>query len=386
MKKVFKDTSYFSVLGLKKQTLALTICAGLSIGVVTTIEASTPTRNINPPALKANAPNVYVVKKGDTLWDISKKFLKNPYRWREIWASNKYIKNPHWIFPGDRLLMCTYNNRPIIGKDEGDGCDGIIRRYGNGTITLQPQVRIESLNNTIPVIPLDRIKNWLERSSVVAADSVKNTPYIVGAKDQRVLAAKGQSVYVRGNGLEIGQQYGVYRENDPYIMLDANGKKYNAGLEIVQVASGIATKQTGDLTTLEITDSYNSEIRRGYFVMLEEDAMLPTLFYPVNADEVIAGGKIIRIQGSIGAAAVRSVVSIDRGTNQGVKTGHVFSVNELGQTVKDPVTHETLQLPSENVGSIMVFKTFENLSYAYVLESDLPINIGALLTPPIMND
>ena len=80
MKKVFMDTSYFSVLGFKKHMLALAVCAGLSVGVITTTEAATPTRNINPPALKANAPNVYIVKKGDTLWDISKKFLKNPYR------------------------------------------------------------------------------------------------------------------------------------------------------------------------------------------------------------------------------------------------------------------------------------------------------------------
>ena len=386
MKKVFKGTSSFSVLGLKKHTLALAMCAGLGMGMVTTIEASTPTRNINPPALKASAPNVYVVKKGDTLWDISKKFLKNPYRWPEIWASNKYIKNPHWIFPGDKLLMCSYNGKPLIGKDEGDGCDGIIRRYGNDTINLQPQIRVESLNNTIPVIPLDRIKNWLERSSVVSADSIKDMPYVVGARDQRIIAAKGQSVYVRGNGLEVGQRYSIYKENEPYIMLDAKGKKYNAGSEIVEVASGIATKQTDDMTTIEVTDSYNAEIRRGYIVMPEQESTLPTMFYPVNADDVVAGGKVIRVQGSIGAAAVRSVVSIDRGTNQGVKVGDVFSVNDVGQMVKDPVTRKTIQLPSENVGSIMVFKAFDNISYGYVLESSLPINVGALLTPPIMNE
>ncbi|MTD12170.1 LysM peptidoglycan-binding domain-containing protein [Acinetobacter sp. YIM 103518] len=383
MKKVLKDTSSLRVLGFKKQILA--VCFGVGLGTISIAEAA-PSRNVNPPALKVNAPHVYIVKKGDTLWDISKKFLKNPYRWREIWASNKHVKNPHWIFPGDRLLMCTYNGRPIIGKDEGDGCDGIIRRYGNETINLQPQVRVESLNNTIPVIPLDGIKNWLERSNIVPVNSTKNMPYVVGAKDQRVLAAKGQNIYVRGNGLEIGQRYSVYRENDPYIMLDAKGKKYNAGLELVEVASGIATKQAGDITTLEVTDSYNSEIRRGYFVMQEYEAMLPTLFYPVNAEEVIAGGKVIRVQGSIGAAAVGSVVSLDRGTNQGVKVGHVFNVNELGQAVKDQVTNETIQLPSENVGSVMVFKAFDNISYAYVLESSLPINVGAALTPPIMND
>jgi hypothetical protein len=386
MKKVFKDTSYFSVLGLNKHILALAVCAGLSVGAITTTEAATPTRNINPPALKANAPNVYVVKKGDTLWDISKKFLKNPYRWREIWASNQYIKNPHWIFPGDKLLMCSYNGKPLIGKDEGDGCDGIIRRAGNNTITLYPQIRIESLNNTIPVIPLEQIKNWIERSTIVSPESVKNAPYVVGAQDHRVLAAAGQSIYVKGNGLEVGQRYGVYRENEPYVMLDARGKKYTAGTELVQVASGTATQQSKDITTLEISDTYGSEIRRGYLVLLEQEASLPTLFYPVNAEDVISGGKIVRVQGSIGIAAVRSVVTIDRGKNQGVKSGQVFSVSQEGQFVNDPKTGRALQLPGEQVGTIMVFNVFDNLSYAYVLESNLPINLGATINPPIMTD
>lgn len=155
----------------KNQMLALAVCVGVSMGTMYSAEAA-PARNVNPPALKASAPNVYVVKKGDTLWDISKRFLKNPVRWPEIWASNKHVKNPHWIFPGDRLLMCDYQGRPIIGKDEGDGCEGIISRY-IGSTSLQPQVRVESLNNTIPVIPLAHIQQWLERYTIVAADSVQ---------------------------------------------------------------------------------------------------------------------------------------------------------------------------------------------------------------------
>jgi len=224
MKKVLKGMPSFSALGIKNQMLALAVCVGVGMGTISTIHAA-PARNVNPPSLKASAPNVYVVKKGDTLWDISKRFLKNPVRWPEIWAGNKHVKNPHWIFPGDRLLMCDYQGRPIIGKDEGDGCTGIINRY-LGTNKLQPQVRIESLNNTIPVIPLAHIQQWLERYTIMAADSIEGTPYILGTADQRVLAGKGQKVYARGNGLEVGQRYAVYREAEPYILTDANGKKY----------------------------------------------------------------------------------------------------------------------------------------------------------------
>lgn len=384
MKKVLKGMPTFSALGFKKQLLALTVCVSVGMGMVSVAEAA-PARNVNPPSLKAGAPQVYVVKKGDTLWDISKRFLKNPVRWPEIWASNKHVKNPHWIFPGDRLLMCTYNGRPIIGKDEGDGCEGIIRRYTGGT-KLQPQVRVESLNSAIPVIPLEYIKQWLERSMIVAADSVEGTPYILGTADQRVLAAKGQTVYARGQGMQVGQRYAVYREGEPYIFTDANGKKYNAGLELTQVASGVAVRGENDITTLELTDTYNAEVRRGDRVLPEYDPMLPTLFYPTNAVNVTAGGSIVRVMGSIGTAAVHSVVTIDRGSLQGVQSGQVFSVNQKGEIVTDPKTKERVQLPGQRIGNIMVFKTFDNLSYAYVLESELPIKVGATIQPPLMDD
>ena len=384
MKKVLKGMPTFSALGFKKQLLALTVCVSVGIGMVSVAEAA-PARNVNPPSLKAGAPQVYVVKKGDTLWDISKRFLKNPVRWPEIWASNKHVKNPHWIFPGDRLLMCTYNGRPIIGKDEGDGCEGIIRRYTGGT-KLQPQVRVESLNSAIPVIPLEYIKQWLERSMIVAADSVEGTPYILGTADQRVLAAKGQTVYARGQGMQVGQRYAVYREGEPYIFTDANGKKYNAGLELTQVASGVAVRGENDITTLELTDTYNAEVRRGDRVLPEYDPMLPTLFYPTNAEKVTAGGSIVRVMGSIGTAAIHSVVTIDRGSLQGVQSGQVFSVNQKGEIVTDPKTKERVQLPGQRIGNIMVFKAFDNLSYAYVLESELPIKVGATIQPPLMDD
>ena len=386
MKKVLKGMPTFSALGFKKQLLALAVCVSVGVGVISTAEAA-PARNVNPPALKAGAPQVYVVKKGDTLWDISKRFLKNPVRWPEIWASNKHVKNPHWIFPGDRLLMCTYNGKPIIGKDEGDGCEGIIRRYTGGTGTkLQPQVRVESLNNAIPVIPLEYIKHWLERSTIVAPESIQGTPYILGTADQRVLAAKGQTVYARGNGLEVGQRYAVYREGEPYMFTDANGKKYNAGLELIQVASGVAVRGENDITTLELTDTYNAEVRRGDRVLPEYDPMLPTLFYPTNAEEVVAGGQVVRVMGSIGTAAKHSVVTIDRGSLQGVQVGHVLTVNQKGEVVTDPKTKERVQLPGQRIGNIMVFKNFENLSYAYVLDSELPIKVGAGIQPPLMDE
>jgi len=383
MKKVLNGIHSFHALGLKKQLIAVAICAGLGMTVNITHAASP---NVSPPSVKAGAPHVYVVKKGDTLWDISGKFLSKPWRWPEIWASNKHVKNPHWIYPGDRLLLCSLNGKPLIGKDEGDGCDGIIRRYTGGGTTLRPQVRIEALNNSVPVIPLAHIQQWLERSSVLPADAIANTPYILGTADNRVLAGKGQSVYVRGQGLENGQRYGVYREGEPYIVVDEQGKKHNLGVELLQVASGVAVRNENDITTVELTDSYNGEVRRGDRVMLEQEAMLPTLFYPIDAKQVRDGGKVIRVLGSIGTAAKNGVVTVDRGTADGVEIGQVFSTYQEGEIVQDPKTKEKVKLPGQYVGSLMIFKSFDRISYAYVLDSELPIKVGSNIQPPRLDD
>lgn len=383
MKKFLNGIHSFHALGLKKQLIAVAICAGLGMTVNITHAASP---NVSPPSVKAGAPHVYVVKKGDTLWDISGKFLSKPWRWPEIWASNKHVKNPHWIYPGDRLLLCSLNGKPLIGKDEGDGCDGIIRRYTGGGTTLRPQVRIEALNNSVPVIPLAHIQQWLERSSVLPADAIANTPYILGTADNRVLAGKGQSVYVRGQGLENGQRYGVYREGEPYIVVDEQGKKQNLGVELLQVASGVAVRNENDITTVELTDSYNGEVRRGDRVMLEQEAMLPTLFYPIDAKQVRDGGKVIRVLGSIGTAAKNGVVTVDRGTADGVEIGQVFSTYQEGEIVQDPKTKEKVKLPGQYVGSLMIFKSFDRISYAYVLDSELPIKVGSNIQPPRLDD
>ena len=384
MKKVFNGIQ-LNATGFKKHMLAVALCFSAGIASIDMAQAASSSPNKNPPSLKANAPHVYVVKRGDTLWDIAGKFLKKPLRWREIWASNRHVKNPHWIYPGDRLLLCTLNGKPLIGRDEGDGCEGIIRRHQGGK-SLSPQVRVESIDSAIPIIPLSEVKPWLEHSIVVSPESLENIPYILGAADNRVVTGAGQTVYARGNGLVIGQRYGVYRQAEPYIFVDAKGKKYNAGQELTEVASALAVAGENEVTTLELTDSYNSEVRRGDYVLPQYDAQLPSLFYPITTNEVTPGGKVIRVQGSIGTAAVHSVVTLDRGTRDGTKTGQIFSVYQQGETVRDPKTQEAIKLPNQLVGQLMIFKSFEQLSYAYILESSLPIKVGAEIQAPAMAD
>ncbi len=363
--------------------MALSLALGIAFALPGFAAAKSP--NQAPPSLRVDAPNVYVVKKGDTLWDISGRYLSQPWRWPEIWAANRHVKNPHWIYPGDRLLICIINGRTVIGRDEGDGCLGIERRMNDSglpVVKLQPQVRVEPLDLAIPIIPLTQIQHWLKHSRVVAVSDIQASPYVVGNRDNRVVAAAGQSVYVRGTGLQVGQQYGVYREGADYIVQYGKVKE-NLGRELSQVANGKITAINGDIATLELQRSFDQEVRKGDRVMLENETPLPSVFYPTAATEITTGGQVIRILDSISSAAKNSVIALDRGIQNGAKPGQVLSVYQKGQITTDPKTGEKIQLPSERVGLVMIFSTFERVSYAFVLESELPIKVADEIRSPL---
>ena len=136
------------------------------------------------------------------------------------------------------------------------------------------------------------------------------------------------------------------------------------------------------MTTLELTESFNAEVRRGDLVLPRYNPELPSLFYPTATNEVTADGQIVRVMGSIGTAAQRSVVTVNRGAMHGAKAGHVLSIYQQGEVVRDPKTKESVKLPNPRVGNLMIFKTFDQFSYAYILDSSLPVKVGALIQAP----
>jgi len=332
--------------------------------------------------VRADAPNVYIVKKGDTLWDISGKFLRSPWRWKEIWADNRHIKNPHWIYPGDRLILCNIKGRTVVGVDLGDGCAGVERRmYSSSSSKLYPQIRVESLDNAIPAVLLKDIKSWLIDGTVVDANALKKAPYVLAGNDNHVLAAAGDSVYVRGGLLVIGDSYGVYRAGDAYI--DPVTKEI-LGYEARLIARGTATAVDKDVSTVELTESLQQEVRQGDKIMLEDVNNYPGIFYPTNSENVVPGARLIRVLDSIDSAAVNSTIAINRGLRENVQTGQVFSIYRRGGMVLDrQAGGQQVRLPSERAGLAMVFRTFDKLSYAIVLEAKGAIKVGDELRPPV---
>ncbi|MGP9689654.1 LysM peptidoglycan-binding domain-containing protein [Psychrobacter sp. AOP22-C1-C5] len=360
-------------MSLKKIASALLLTTVSSAMLMTTAYANNP-----PPAIKADAPNRYIVKKGDTLWDISGRYLDSPWRWKEIWATNKQIKNPNLIYPNDILILCVIQGKTLIGVDTGEGCAGVEKQL-IGT-AVASTVTVTSTANSIPPIPLSAIQHWLNKTVIVDPKDFNTTPYILASKNRNLITASGDKVYAKGVPLIVGQRYGIYREGELYVEPKTQEV---IGLEVTQVATGLVTStESNGVTSLQLTDSYGKEVREGDRVFVELNNSIPPVFYPAPAS-VSRGGLIVRVMDSISSAAKGSVVAINLGRTQGAKPGDVLTVYQKGPLVRDIRDNDMpVRLPNEPSGMVMIFNTFEHISYAYVLDSELPINVGDQLLPP----
>lgn len=353
------------------KALLLTVFSGALL--INTAHANNPA-----PTIKADAPNRYMVKKGDTLWDISGRYLNSPWRWKEIWATNKQIKNPNLIYPNDVLILCVIQGRTLVGVDTGEGCAGVEKQVLGAAVNTA--VTVTSTANSIPPIPWSAIQHWLDKTIIVNPNDFETTPYILASKNRNLITAAGDKVYAKGVPLLVGQRYGIYRKGEPYV--DPKTQQ-NIGLEVTQVATGLVTDVAANgVTSLELLDSYGKEVREGDRVFVELDNAIPPVFYPKPAS-VNRGGMIVRVLDSISSAARGSVVAVNLGQKQGAQPGDVLTVYQKGPLVRDTIDNDTpVRLPSERSGMVMVFNTFDDISYAYVLDSELPLNVGDQLLPP----
>ncbi len=351
----------------------------------TTLVSVMPAQANNPaPSLKADAPNRYEVKKGDTLWDLSGRYLKSPEQWRRIWAANKQVKNPHLIYPGDILLLCVIQGETLVGIDTGAGCAGIERdmqanNTNSPTAAPSQNITITPLNDSIPAIPLSAIASWLDKVLIVSPDDFDHTPYVLASKKSNLVTGAGDTVYATGVPLIPGQRYGIYRKGEPYI---DPATKNTVGIEVTQVASGIVSKVAANgVSSIDLLESYGSEVREGDRVFVELADNIRPVFYPKPAN-VNRGGQIIRVMDSISSAAVGGVIAINLGYENGAEAGDVLTVYNAGALVRDIYDNvKPVRLPSEQTGHVMVFKTFNKISYAYVLDSELPLKVGDKLLP-----
>lgn len=349
--------------------------------------------------LAPNAPDTYVVKRGDTLWAISGVFLTRPWRWPELWGMNlEQVRNPHLIYPGQTLYL--------------EKVDGLARlRMGeppsgmpSDTVRVSPRTRIADLGDgSIPTLPPHLIEPFLNEAIIVGEGELEGTPRIVAAADDRVLITRGDRAYARGRvGAPLVERdprridgYRVFRNVKPLVDPDNQSViGYEAAylgtaelmrsesVQPVQLPDG-KVAPTIVPATIDITHA-REEMRVGDRLVPEPPRVLTT--YVPRAPAQPVQGRIMSVYGDAVAMVGQSqVVTINRGTADGLENGHVLAIQRTGRMVDDRSIREErapLQLPSERNGLMMVFRTFERVSYALVLEITEPVQVGDRVSNP----
>ncbi len=332
--------------------------------------------------LAPNAPDSHTVKRGDTLWDIAKIFLKSPWRWPELWGMNlDQIRNPHLIYPGQVLVLDKSGGRARLRLAQG-GPDG--------TVKLSPRVRSEALGDGgVPAVQLHLIAPFLNEAVVFSANELERAPRVVAAPDGRVMIGRGDKAYVLGDlgGL---RDWRVFRQAVP--LRDPTTKEI-LGYEARFLGTAEYTREGGSTATADGKSSLAVPATFELVSVKEEvgvgDRLAPvpprdfSNFMPHAPGKPIAG-QIISVYGEALIAGQNQVVAINRGALDGVERGHVLAVLRDGVQVTDRTGDRPTQikLPDERHGMLFVFRVFERVSYGLILQAQQPVTAGDRFTQP----
>ncbi len=317
--------------------------------------------------LKSDHPDVYTVVKGDTLWDISGRYLERPWLWPEIWRINPQIDNPHLIYPGDQIRLVYVDGQPQLVLNRGDA--GRTVRMSPGTDKLSPEIRYEPLESAIPTIRLDAIQPFLVQNRIVDPSVLDGAPYVVQGDSERLVLGAGDRLYVRGM-LPDSESFNVVRKGPLYV--DPETQEV-LGREATYIGLGQAVAQEDDVATMFMSDT-REEVQIGDRVLPTEERRVDSTFFP-SAPAGDVDGQIISVFGGVSQVGQFDVVVINRGEREGVVAGNVLAIYKKGAMARDRIANETIRLPSERAGLLMVFRTFEKLSYALVMMTERPLAI-----------
>ncbi len=311
------------------------------------------------PVLNPRHPDQHVVVRGDTLWDISAMFLRDPWYWPEIWQINQQVENPHLIYPGDLLsLVFLDDGSPAITLERGGGL--------GGTERLSPRVRSEPIEEAIPTVPFETLRAFLSRPAVLEPEQLDALPYLF-AHPEGLLGSAGRDVYVRGTDAEPGRVFNLVHPGDALIDPDTGDV---LGYEGLYVGQG-RVRRSGDPATVFLTESAREATIGDY--LIQEEGINPVNFFP-QAPGTPVDGRIISVVDGVSLIGQYQVVVINRGANHGVSPGHVLSVYQTGEWVRDDIQNnrffaDKVRLPDEYAGTTMVFRVFDRMSYALVMEA-----------------
>jgi hypothetical protein len=365
--------------------------------------------------LKPDHPDTYTVKRGDTLWDISAKFLRSPWNWPEIWHANPQVENPHLIYPGDVLSLIYIDGKPYLVSDGG------------------PKVRREGAEESVKAIPLSAIRQFLERPRMLTEEDWKAAPYVVGLEENRLLGMNTQLAYVRQMNAPVGTKFAVARPTVVYrdVPKDFPWQKENRerrvdgwkneesktvggamrwlwsdwlyeknttvlGYELLEIGTAELVS-SGDPATSYV--SYvDEEIRKGDILLPVLDKHFDFEYVPHAPKAVPENMRILAYTDAMFFAGTNQVVVLSKGSADGVENGHTFAVYNPGETIRDEVKYgregndvrtvfspskAKVTLPEEFAGHVMIFRTFDQISYGLMMDGVKPVRLGDKLRMPL---
>ncbi|GAB4121044.1 MAG: LysM peptidoglycan-binding domain-containing protein [Rubrivivax sp.] len=336
--------------------------------------------------LAPNAPDSHTVQRGDTLWDISKLFLTSPWRWPELWGMNlDQIRNPHLIFPGQVLVLVKKDGRATLQLAQAGG------GAPTNTVKLSPRVRSQLLDNgAIAAIPLHLIGPFLNDAVVFNTDELAGAPRIVATQEGRVLLSRGETAYVRGD-LGGARDFRVFRE--PRALLDPETREI-LGYEARYVGSANYERAGEDRigadgkpeivpATFRITDL---RMEAGVGDRLHPQPQRDLSAYAPHAPNAPVDGRVVSIYGDAVTAGQNQIVALNRGARDGLERGHVLALWRAGVPAVDRTQADgrpvPIRLPDERHGLLFVFRVFDRVSYALILNVQDPVRPGDRFTQP----
>ena len=318
--------------------------------------------------LKPSYPSEYTVKQNDTLWDLSEKFLQNPWQWSEVWKKNSQLENPNLIFPGDVIALTFVNGKPQIG----------FAKHRNGKL-LAPRMREIDIQDAVKIIPIEAIAPFLSSPEIVAKQEIESAPYVVDFAKEHLLGGTGDRIYVRSIHNPESIDYTVYREGKEFLHPET---KDPLGYEAIYIADA-ELQNAGDPATLEIIKS-RGVIRKGDKLMPDKEGQVALNFFPRSPEAQIKGSIISVLEG-VSQIGQHHIVVINKGSKDGLKSGHVLKIFQRGRTIRDfygKLKNDKVTLPNEEAGTLMTFRVFENISYALVMTVKDAIHVSDYVVTP----
>lgn len=365
-----------------------TVGARLAVAALLAGAVAAPLQAANC-AFKPDAPAQHTVVKGDTLWDISAKFLANPWCWPQVWEMNREdIRNPHWIYPGQIIYFDSATGRLSLRKPGADGAG-----HGSGAagdpsqFKLSPQIRTQGLGkDAVESIPSSVIEPFLTHPLIVEADELKGAPRITAGREERLYLGRDDKAFVSGD-LKGGTSFQVYRPGKP--LLDPVTRQLLAYEAHYLGTVALQTPASGKTTVHTFTIS-SSQQEMGAGDLLLQAPPTPLRNYVPHPPERFVDARIVGHYGGLGAAGQNQVVSINRGSIDGLDLGSVLQLYHLGKMTVDPGGEKNfmgygktkVKLPDEQYGTLFIFRVFKHISYGLIMQVSEPVEVGDIAKSP----